>query len=181
MFGGPLIGLLGIPWACLVGAIGFPLSGSGFYVLSKYGIQWYLIFAKAIYGLSRSRCRSILMPASSFLYVAESSAMISFPEEHRRGFYISLWLIARNLGSLISGGISLGLNIEGKGKGAITTTTYLAFLVLECIGVPAALLMTKTRKVIRSDGYGVPLLPKRTWKQEMRLLWEHHKQRRVST
>lgn len=107
--------------------------------------------------------------------------MISFPEEERRGFYLSLWLIARNLGSLISGAISLSLNIEGKGKGAITTTTYLAFLILECIGVPAALLMTKTAKVIRSDGLGVPLLPRKTWKREMRLLWEHHKQRRVSS
>lgn len=74
MFGGPLIGWMGIKWACLVGAIGFPLSGSGFYVLSKYGIQWYLIFAKALYGLSEcpkpdytssSRLRLQLPPSST--------------------------------------------------------------------------------------------------------------------
>lgn len=52
MFGGPIISAVGIPMACMVGALGFPLSGSGFYVNSKYGIQWYLIFAKAIYGIS---------------------------------------------------------------------------------------------------------------------------------
>lgn len=52
MFGGPLISTLGIPIACMIGAVGFPLSGSGFYVNSKYGVQWYLIFAKAIYGMS---------------------------------------------------------------------------------------------------------------------------------
>ena len=53
MFGGPLISTIGIPAACMVGAVGFPLSGSGFYVNSKYGIQWYLIFAKGIYGISK--------------------------------------------------------------------------------------------------------------------------------
>lgn len=105
--------------------------------------------------------------------------MISYPEEHRRGLYISIWLIARNLGSLISGAISLSLNNAGKGKGSIKPQTYLAFLALECIGLPAALLMTATRKVIRSDGYGVPLLQANGWKREMRLLWEHHKMRRV--
>ncbi|KAL3290603.1 membrane protein, partial [Colletotrichum asianum] len=51
-------------------AVGFPLSGSSFYVNSKYGIQWYLIFAKAIYGIT-----------SAFLYVAEASSMISYPEQ----------------------------------------------------------------------------------------------------
>ncbi len=53
MFGGPIISAIGIPMACLIGAIGFPLSGSGYYVNSKYGTQWYLIFAKALYGISQ--------------------------------------------------------------------------------------------------------------------------------
>ncbi|KAI4867429.1 duf895 domain protein membrane protein [Hypoxylon rubiginosum] len=168
MFGGPIISAVGIPMACMVGALGFPLSGSGFYVNSKYGIQWYLIFAKAIYGIT-----------SAFLYVAEASAMISYPEEHRRGFYISIWVIMRNVGSIIAGGITFGLNIARDGYGGVTTNTYLVFLGLECIGLPAAFLLSRTRKVIRSDGWGVPLLPKKTWKQECKLLLEHHMQRRT--
>ncbi|KAF4938598.1 UNC93-like protein 2 [Colletotrichum fructicola] len=168
MFGGPLVSTLGIPIACIIGAVGFPLSGSGFYVNSKYGIQWYLIFAKAIYGIT-----------SAFLYVAEASSMISYPEQHRRGFYISIWVIMRNLGSIIAGAISFGLNIARDGQGGVSANTYLAFLGMECIGLPAAFLLTKTRNVIRSDGWGVPLLPKKTWKQECKLLLAHHFHKRT--
>ncbi|KAK8869439.1 hypothetical protein IAR55_000003 [Kwoniella newhampshirensis] len=168
MFGGPIIGVIGIPVACMIGAMGFPLSGSGFYVNSKYGIQWYLIFAKALYGIT-----------SSFLYIAEAAAIISYPEEHRRGFYISIWVGMRNVGSIIGGAITLGLNITRKGAGGVSVNTYLAFLGMECIGLPAAFLMTKTKKVVRSDGYGVPMLPRKSWRREVKLLWEHHKQRRT--
>ncbi|KAI1380273.1 duf895 domain protein membrane protein [Hypoxylon crocopeplum] len=168
MFGGPIISTVGIPIACMVGALGFPLSGSGFYVNSKYGIQWYLIFAKAVYGIT-----------SAFLYVAEASVMISYPEEHRRGFYISIWVIMRNVGSIIAGGISFGLNIARDGYGGVTTNTYLVFLSLECLGLPAAFLLSRTKRVIRSDGWGVPLLPKKTWKQECKLLLLHHMERRT--
>lgn len=72
--------------------------------------------------------------ASAFLYVAEASSMISYPEQHRRGFYISLWVVMRNLGSIIAGAISFGLNIARDGKGGVSPNTYLAFLGMECIG-----------------------------------------------
>ncbi|WVQ94653.1 hypothetical protein IAU59_001733 [Kwoniella sp. CBS 9459] len=153
MLGGPIVGTLGIPWCCIIGGIGFPLSVLGFYVNSKYGIQKYLIFAKAIYGIT-----------SAFLYVAEAAAMISYPEEHRRGFYISVWVGMRNVGSIIGGAISYGLNIAKRGAGGVSVNTYLVFLGLECLGVPAALLLSPTRK---------------SWRREIKLLWEHHKQPRT--
>ncbi|KAH8883766.1 duf895 domain protein membrane protein [Thozetella sp. PMI_491] len=168
MFGGPIISLTGIPIACMIGAVGFPLSGSGFYVNSKYGVQWYLIFAKAIYGVT-----------SAFLYVAESTAMISYPEEHRRGLYISIWVTMRTLGSILGGAITFGLNIAKNGAGGVSTNTYLVFLGLECLGVPAALLFTRTRKVIRSDGWDVPRLPRKSWKKECKLLLAHHMEKRT--
>ncbi|KAI8264001.1 hypothetical protein K4K58_012618 [Colletotrichum sp. SAR11_239] len=92
-------------------------------LVAKYGIQWYLIFAKAVYGIT-----------SAFLYVAEASSMISYPEQHRRGFYISIWVIMRNLGSIIAGAISFGLNIARDGQGGVSAKTYLAFVGMECIG-----------------------------------------------
>ncbi|WWC98992.1 hypothetical protein V866_005886 [Kwoniella sp. B9012] len=168
MLGGPLVGILGIPVCCLIGAVGFPLSGSGFYVNSKYGVQWYLIFAKGLYGVT-----------SAFLYIAEAAAMISYPEEHKRAFYISIWVAMRNVGSIIGGAISLALNINKSGGGGVSVETYLAFLGMECLGVPFAFLLSPTRKVIRDDGYGVPVLPKKSWKKELKLLWEHHKQPRT--
>lgn len=60
--------------------------------------------------------------------------MISYPEQHRRGFYISIWVVMRNLGSIIAGAISFALNITRDGEGGVTPNTYLAFLGMECIG-----------------------------------------------
>ncbi|WVQ62893.1 uncharacterized protein L199_001042 [Kwoniella botswanensis] len=75
--------------------------------------------------------------------------------------------------------ISLALNINKSGGGGVSVETYLAFLGMECLGVPFAFLLSPTRKVIRDDGYGVPVLPKKSWKKELKLLWEHHKQPRT--
>lgn len=53
----------------------------------------------------------------------------------RRGFYISIWVAMRNVGSIIGGAITLGLNIKKSGGGSVSTNTYLVFLGLECIGM----------------------------------------------
>jgi hypothetical protein len=36
-FGGPLVNKIGIKWACVIGACGFPVSGSAYYCTSVYG------------------------------------------------------------------------------------------------------------------------------------------------
>ena len=77
----------------------------------------------------------LLLTASAFLYIAEAAAMLSYPEEHRRGMYISIWVGMRNVGSIIGGAISFGLNIASNGAGGVTTNTYLVFLGMECIGM----------------------------------------------
>lgn len=44
LFGGPLINKIGIKWSCFIAACAMPLAGSAFYVNSRYGIDWYLLF-----------------------------------------------------------------------------------------------------------------------------------------
>lgn len=46
LFGGPIINKIGIKWACIIGAIGFPLSGSGYYTRARLGIDWYLLLSR---------------------------------------------------------------------------------------------------------------------------------------
>lgn len=46
LVGGPLINKIGIKWSCIIAAIAFPLSGSGYYVRARFQVDWYLIFAK---------------------------------------------------------------------------------------------------------------------------------------
>jgi hypothetical protein len=45
IIGGPLINKIGIKWSCFIAAVAMPLSGSSYYVSSRYSVQWYLIAA----------------------------------------------------------------------------------------------------------------------------------------
>ncbi|GJC87469.1 hypothetical protein ColLi_10307 [Colletotrichum liriopes] len=62
IFGGPLINKFGIKWSCMIAAVSMPLAGSAYYLLGGF--------------------------TSGFLYVAETAAMLSYPEANDRGFYL---------------------------------------------------------------------------------------------
>lgn len=77
IFGGPLINKFGIKWSCMIAAVIFPLTGSAYYVNAKFGIDSYLLSSQVIGGIG-----------SGFLYVAETTAMLSYPAQDDRGFYL---------------------------------------------------------------------------------------------
>ncbi len=77
LFGGPLIGKIGIRWSCIIASLWFPFAGASYYINSAYGTQWFVIFAGAIGGIF-----------GGFLYVAESTAMLSYPRPAERGKFI---------------------------------------------------------------------------------------------
>ncbi|RKF60838.1 putative major facilitator superfamily transporter [Erysiphe neolycopersici] len=79
LFGGPLINKLGIKNSCVIAAIAMPLTGSSYYSNARYGITWYLLTAQLIGGFT-----------SGFLYVAEATAMLSYPHQDERGFYLGM-------------------------------------------------------------------------------------------
>ncbi|EIM90905.1 MFS general substrate transporter [Stereum hirsutum FP-91666 SS1] len=156
LFGGPLINRLGVKWSLALGAMAFPLNGSSLYVNSKYGIQWYLIFGHAVSGLG-----------TGLWYVAEAAIILSYPEPGRRGRYLALWILSRNLGQLVGGAINLSVNVNTDTTGGISPSTYLIFVGIECIGFPAALFLSPPEKVRRADGTGVHVAAgKSTWKNE---------------
>jgi MFS family permease len=96
LFGGPLINKFGIKWACVIAAVAFPLSASGFYVNARYKVDWYLLFAKvsvattsrSCAGVNVCSCQIISGLMSGFLYVGETTAMLSYPHLHERGRYL---------------------------------------------------------------------------------------------
>ncbi|EIM85085.1 MFS general substrate transporter [Stereum hirsutum FP-91666 SS1] len=161
LVGGPIINRLGVKWSLALGAISFPLTGSSLYVNSEYGIQWYLILGQALAGIGMG-----------LWYVAEAVIILSYPEKNRRGFYLALWIVSRNLGQLVGGAISLSTNVNSDSSGGIATSTYLIFVGLECIGFPASLLLSPPEKVVRSDGSGVhTAVGTHSWKKEFKELW----------
>jgi hypothetical protein len=69
-----------------------------------------------------------------------------------RGKYLALWIVSRNLGQLVGGAINLSKNYLKDVEGGVTTETYLAFVIIECLALPFAFLITPLEKVVRSDG-----------------------------
>lgn len=162
LVGGPLINKIGIKWSCIIAGVSFPLSGSGYYVRARFQVDWYLIFAKTVSGIT-----------SGFLYVAETTAMLSYPHLHERGLYLGIWSAMRNSGSVIGGAINFATNYSSSSAGGISWSTYLIFVGFEASGFIFAFLLSPTKKVRRSDGSHVPYSRDMTWKNEFSALYKH--------
>lgn len=110
---------------------------------------------------------------ASLLWPAEGVVVVGYPAPEQRGAMIGLWTFCRDLGPLIGGAISLSLNVKSSGAGAVSYNTYLALIGLQCIGVPATLLLSPQRKVLRSDGSQPSFGRERNvcLKDELRGLW----------
>ncbi|CAG8190642.1 unnamed protein product [Penicillium salamii] len=139
--GGPLVNKIGIKWALVIGSMSFPIQGSAYYCNSKYGNEWYLILSGAISGIG-----------TACWYVAEAGAIMTLAPSGARGKYLALWIVSRNLGQLVGGAINLSKNYEKGVSGGVTSDTYLAFVIIECLALPFALLIIPFERVVRSDG-----------------------------
>ncbi|WWC66075.1 uncharacterized protein I303_108697 [Kwoniella dejecticola CBS 10117] len=158
-FGGPLVNKLSTKWALFIGALTFPLRGASFYTNSKYNNQWFLILGSALEGFG-----------TGAWYVAESGTIMSISPSGARGKYLALWIVSRNLGQLIGGAINLSKNhIKGQ-EGGVTPDTYIIFLIIECLAIPFALLISPLEHVVRSDGTKIRVAESIGTKQEFRLI-----------
>ncbi|KPM42517.1 hypothetical protein AK830_g4027 [Neonectria ditissima] len=155
--GGPIVNKLGIKWALVIGAMSFPIQGSAYYCNSKYGIQWYLILSGAIGGIG-----------TGCWYVAEAGAVMTLAPSGARGKYLALWIVSRNLGQLVGGAINLSKNHEKGVSGGVTPDTYIAFMIIECMALPFAFMITPFERVIRSDGTQIVTAEALSTKQEFR-------------
>ncbi|KAK7431158.1 hypothetical protein QQZ08_002198 [Neonectria magnoliae] len=155
--GGPIVNKLGIKWALVIGAMSFPIQGSAYYCNSKYGIQWYLILSGAIGGVG-----------TGCWYVAEAGAVMTLAPSGARGKYLALWIVSRNLGQLVGGAINLSKNYEKGVSGGVTPDTYIAFMIIECMALPFAFMITPFERVIRSDGTRIVTAESLSTKQEFR-------------
>ncbi|OWP00206.1 membrane protein [Marssonina coronariae] len=168
LFGGPLINKFGIRWSCLIAAIVFPLSGSSFYVKAKFGTDWFLLCSKILVGFT-----------GGFLYVAETAAMLSYPPQDDRGFYLGIWSAMRNSGSIIGGAINFSTNFANAGSGGIARSTYLIFVGFECTGFLWAFLLSPTSRVRRKGGARIPSTERISWKKEFQALGKHLQRRKT--
>ncbi|RAL12466.1 uncharacterized protein BO97DRAFT_345017 [Aspergillus homomorphus CBS 101889] len=139
--GGPIVNKIGVKWALVIGSMSFPIEGSAYYCNSKFGIQWYLILSGAIGGVG-----------TACWYVAEAGAIMTLAPSGARGKYLALWIVSRNLGQLVGGAINLAKNNKDGASGGVTADTFIAFVIIECIALPFALMIIPFEHVVRSDG-----------------------------
>ncbi|RSM09760.1 hypothetical protein CDV31_007500 [Fusarium ambrosium] len=133
--------IIGLHWVVVFGTIGYVPYSAALYVNSTNGTQWFLIFGAVTCGLS-----------ATALWTGEAAMAVGYPEIRRRGICIGIWLALGKLGSIIASAIQLGLNKDSSSKGAISTKTYLVLIAIQCLGLPLALLLAPSHKLVRSDG-----------------------------
>ncbi|CAI7626865.1 unnamed protein product [Penicillium pancosmium] len=155
--GGPIVNKIGVKWALVIGSMSFPIQGSAYYCNSKFGNQWYLILSGAISGIG-----------TACWYVAEAGAIMTLAPSGARGKYLALWIVSRNLGQLVGGAINLAKNHEKGAEGGISPDTYVAFVIIESLALPFALLIIPFERVVRSDGTKIVTAETLSTKQELR-------------
>lgn len=160
LFGAPIANRIGLKWTLLLGAVGYPIYSAGLYTNNRFRTIWLVLVGSAACGIS-----------AGLFWASEGAIAIGYPEPSKRARYLNIWVWWRTLGPLIGDSIVLGLNINAAGIGSVSYATYLVFIVLQCLAVPVALLLTPPVKVQRGDGSPVIIIVEKSWKDEFKALW----------
>jgi hypothetical protein len=69
---------------------------------------------------------------------------------------------------VVGGAINLGLNANRKTAGSVSSSTYIVFIVIMCLGLPVALLLSPANKIWRKDGTRVVTSQASSWGKEFK-------------
>ncbi|KAI3556617.1 hypothetical protein CABS01_04216 [Colletotrichum abscissum] len=161
--------LVGMKWIVVIGTLGYVPYSAALYCNSIWGTQWFLIFGAVTCGIS-----------ASALWPGEAAIAVGYPEVARRGVCISIWMALGKLGSIIATAIQLAINKDSDTTGAISPSTYLVLVAIQCLGLPLSLLLAPPDKLIRKDGKK-PIFAnsQRTFKTQFRGFLAQFKRREV--
>ncbi|PYI02710.1 hypothetical protein BO78DRAFT_432663 [Aspergillus sclerotiicarbonarius CBS 121057] len=166
--------------ACVIGAVGFLAPGlwNAMNSLGAGGEEkpFLVNAANALLVLVGAVACGI---SAGLFWASEGAIAIGYPEPSKRAHYLNIWVWWRTLGPIIGNSIVLALNIKNKGAGNVGYSTYIVFIVLQCLAVPVALLLTPPDKVQRADGSRVLIRVEPTWTAEFKALWQTCQNRTV--
>lgn len=170
LFGGPIANRIGLARTLLLGAVGYPLYSAGLYTNNRFGNVWFVLVGAAACGIS-----------AGLFWASEGAVALGYPEPGKRGRYMNIWLWFRTGGPLLGGLIVLAMNHDAnaKKKGKVASQTYLVFVALQCLSVPLALLLSPPEKVIRGDGSKVIIRAEKSFKAELKALWQASKRKDI--
>ncbi|KAG0657078.1 hypothetical protein C6P46_006667 [Rhodotorula mucilaginosa] len=161
IFAPVIINAVGVKNTLLAGTLGWSVYTAALYQNNRYGTEWFVILGAVICGIS-----------AGLYWAAEGAIVLSYPEPHKRGRYLAVWLFFKNSGTILAGAINLGTNIHRSTGGKVNYKTLLAFIALQVLALPFAFLISKPERVQRDDRTPVPLPPKTTVKEQLKALWK---------
>ncbi|KAI0646682.1 MFS general substrate transporter [Trametes meyenii] len=143
---GGISNILGPRITLFIGTLGYALYVGSLWCYQTQGTGWFVILAGAILGVS-----------AALLWSAQGAIMMSYPLEKDKGKAFAVFWAIFQFGSFIGSLIALAINIRSGGLSAVSTSTYIAFLVIIFVGVASSFLVLPPNRVIRSDGTIVKL------------------------
>ncbi|KAI2043719.1 hypothetical protein LOZ12_003772 [Ophidiomyces ophidiicola] len=154
-FAGSIANRLGLRPTLFFGGFGYFLYVASILSYNFNKNTGFLIFAGALLGV-----------CAGCLWTAQGAIMMSYPDEHSKGKFISWFWIIFNLGGVIGSLVPLGQNIHSKAN-AVNNGTYIAFMVLMFLGFVLAFTLVNPKYVRRIDGSSVILMKNPSWKSEL--------------
>lgn len=139
-----------------IGTTGYALYIGSLWNFQVNGTRWFLILAGGILGFT-----------ASLFWAAQGSVMMSYPTEKDKGRSFSLFWAIFQLGTLIGSSIALGIQFHST-LPAVSTSVYVAFLVIQLIGIAISWLVLPPHAIIRGDGTVVEMEASLAPKQELR-------------
>lgn len=159
---------IGLRYGLALGAVGYPLYGAGLYVNNTRAVTWFMLLGSALCGLS-----------AGFFWAAEAAIIIGYPSPQDRAFYLAVWQTAKAAGPIVGGAINLSLNASKATSGSVSPATYIVFIVIMCLGLPIALLLSPADKIRRRDGTRVLIQREATLGREFGAVWALLQSRRI--
>ncbi|EIN11279.1 MFS general substrate transporter [Punctularia strigosozonata HHB-11173 SS5] len=141
LISGGITNMLGPRLTLFLGTLGYALYTGALWCYQTQGTRWFLIFSGAVLGVS-----------AALLWSAQGAVMMSYPLEKDRGKSFAIFWAIFSFGSFIGSIIALAINIESGKLNAVSTSTYIAFLVIIFCGVASSLLILPPDRIVRGDG-----------------------------
>ncbi|EIN11170.1 hypothetical protein PUNSTDRAFT_98209 [Punctularia strigosozonata HHB-11173 SS5] len=141
LISGGINNLLGPRLTLFLGTLGYALYTGALWCFQTQGTRWFLIFAGAVLGVT-----------AALLWSAQGAVMMSYPLEKDKGKAFAIFWAIFSFGSFIGSIIALAINIESGKLDAVSTSTYIAFLVIIFVGVASSVLILPPDRIVRGDG-----------------------------
>ncbi|KAI9259317.1 major facilitator superfamily domain-containing protein [Sporodiniella umbellata] len=156
-FSGTVTNTLGVKYTLTMGSVGYVLYAASLWVYDRRQTSGFVIAAGAILGC----CAGIF-------WSAQGAIMMAYPEEKNKGKYVAIFWALFNTGGILGSLIALGLNLEEAESGGVSTSTYIAFVIVMLIGVVLSLAIASPQRVTRPDGTKVSVAKPLHWTEELK-------------